>query len=120
MCVGAALRGLPLASADGAALHHAAAHLGRRLLGRPVRVAVLRHHPVREETGTVTEVDTKPAASHATLPRMRCSPSAAEVPPGAIDTAPGTATLVACVTGDEVLGGQLRSHVTHRLDGDSV
>lgn len=43
--VGAALRGLPLAPAHRAALHHAAAHLGRRLLRRPVRVALLRHHP---------------------------------------------------------------------------
>lgn len=43
--VGAALRGLPLAPAHRAALHHAAAHLGRRLLRRLVRVAVVRHHP---------------------------------------------------------------------------
>lgn len=42
--VGAALRGLPLPPADGAALHHAAAQLGRRLLRGAVRVAVLRHH----------------------------------------------------------------------------
>lgn len=42
--VGAALRGLPLPPAHRAALHHAAAQLGRRLLRGAVRVAVLRHH----------------------------------------------------------------------------
>lgn len=44
VCVGAALCGLPFAPADGAALHHTAAQLARRLLRGPVRVAVLRHH----------------------------------------------------------------------------
>lgn len=44
VCVGAALRGLPLPPTDGAALHHAAAQLGRRLLRGAVRVAVLCHH----------------------------------------------------------------------------
>lgn len=44
--IGAALRGLPLAAAHRAALHHAAGHLGRWLLRRRlVGVAVLRHHP---------------------------------------------------------------------------
>lgn len=42
--VGAVLCGLPFPSADGAALHHTAAQLSRRLLRGTVRVAVLCHH----------------------------------------------------------------------------
>lgn len=52
--------------------------------------------------------------------KMEPLPSTSEVPPGSIDASPSTASLVACVTGDEILWGQLRCHVTHRLDGDSV
>lgn len=44
VCVGTALRGLPLPPANRAALHHAAAQLGRCLLRGAVRVAVLCHH----------------------------------------------------------------------------
>lgn len=46
VCVGAALRGLPLPSANRTALHHAAAHLCRRLMWRLVRVTVLCYNPV--------------------------------------------------------------------------
>lgn len=49
--VGAALRGLPFPPAHRAALHHAAAQLGRRLLRGMVGVAVLRHHAEREQRG---------------------------------------------------------------------
>lgn len=74
--VGAALGGLPLPPADGAALHHAAAHLCWSLLGGSVGVTVFCHHS-----------------------------STPEVPPGSIDTSSCTASLVTRVTGNEVLRG---------------
>lgn len=40
-------------------------------------------------------------------------PSTSEVPPGPIDASTGTASLVSCVTRNEILWRQLRSHVTH-------
>lgn len=48
VCVGAALRGLPLPSANRAALHHAAADLRWRFLRGSVRVTVFCHHSVEE------------------------------------------------------------------------
>lgn len=45
--------------------------------------------------------------------KMKPLPSTPEVPPGSVDASPSTAPLVASVTGDKILGGQLRSHVTH-------
>lgn len=44
VCVGAALRGLPLPPADGAALHHTAAHLHWGVLWGLVWVTVFCHH----------------------------------------------------------------------------
>lgn len=75
VCVGAALRGLTLPPANRTTLHHAAAHLGGRLLRGSVRVTVLRHHA-----------------------------STPEVPPGPVDAAAGAAALVARVTGNKILG----------------
>lgn len=47
-------------------------------------------------------------------------PPTPKIPPGSIYASSGTASLVACVTGNKILGRQPRSHVAHRLDGDSV
>lgn len=52
--------------------------------------------------------------------KQKSLPSTPEVPPGSIDASPLAPSLIARVTGNEVLWWQLRSHVTHWLDGDSV
>lgn len=54
------------------------------------------------------------------LYETRFSPTTPEVPPGSVYAPSCTASLVACVTGDKILGRQLRSHVTHGLNRDSV
>lgn len=64
--VGAALRGLPFPPAHGAALHHAAAQLGRRLLRGVVGVAVLRHHAESREEGGVFSA--APSRGHLNVP----------------------------------------------------
>lgn len=117
--VGAALRGLPFPPTHGAALHHAAAQLGRRLLRGVVGVAVLRHHT---ESRGGRSFSAAPSHGHLNVPerQCRCLPSAPEVPPGSVQASARAAPLVASVTGNQVLWGQLRSHVTHRLDGDPV
>lgn len=114
VCVGAALRGLPLPPADGAALHHTAADLGRCLLRRLVRVTVFRHHSVRteEKLSSSDYNDNKKLLLFRSL-FAKHLPSASEVPPGSVDATAGTAALVACVAGNKILGRQLRSHVTH-------
>lgn len=100
VCVGAALCGLPFPPSDGAALHHTAAQLGRRLLGGAVGVAVLRHHAKGgggQSSATLPHQCLK-------VPKGQRLPSAPKVPPGSIEASACTASLIARVTGNQVLG----------------
>lgn len=119
LCVGATLCGLPLASPHWATLHHATPHLCWGLLRRLVWVTVICHNSlIKKRSSFQPFVYIRVrlfSAWHA-----RFSPTTPEVPPGSVYSASCAASLVACVTGDKILGRQLRSHVTHGLNGDSV
>lgn len=66
------------------------------------------------------EFSTVSSHQHLKVPKGQRLPSAPEVPPGSVEASTCAASLIACVTGNQVLGWQLRSHVTHWLDGDPV